>query len=446
MARSPVSKLLHWFTLNAHGRFFRDIGIVSAIRLSGGFLLFVTQIFLARWMDTGSFGIYSFAWTWVAVLGSLAGLGLTSTSIRFLATYYQVGDFDHMRGLVRHAFRATVSVSFAIALVAAAIFEFALSGSPFLPALRTAMLAIPVMAILNIDAAFARGMNWMSLATVAEQIGRPTLLLLIGAVMVAVSTERSATAFVLACLFAYFAVTAIQHIVVHKKLDRAMRTGPRKQDIRIWRKVATMQMLINGAQMLRMNGDPIVVGALLGPREVGIYIAAVRTATLVSFLLMITSVVAQPRFAAIHASGDRRALAAFFAVARRWTFLASLASASALAFAGKFILGLFGSDYIAAYPSLLILLAGHAMAAMLGPVTSMLVLIDRQYSAALILGTATLLNAVLTVLLAHPFGAVGAAVASSLSLVASYGALFLIVRGQFKYWPDMKDTTQKLGA
>ena len=122
------------------------------------------------------------------------------------------------------------------------------------------------------------------------------------------------------------------------------------------------------------------------------------------------------------------------------------ASASALALAGKFILGLFGPDYIAAYPSLLVLLAGHALAAMLGPVASMLVLIERQYSAALILGITTLLNVALTMLLAHWFGALGAAFASSLSLVASYGALYLLVTDQFKDGPDLKDTTPKLGA
>jgi len=431
MGRSSISKLLQWLTISTHGRFFRDVGIVSAVRLSGGFLLFVSQIFLARWMDTRSFGIYSFAWTWVAVLGSLAGLGLTSTSVRFLATYREVGQFDHMRGLVRYCWRATVGVSFAIAAIAAGIFEFALPGSPYLPALRVAMLAIPVMAVLNIDAAFARGMNWMSLATFAEQVGRPSLLLVLGTVLVAMSAERSATLFVIACLTAYLAVTAVQHLIVHRRLGLVMGSGAGRQDLLIWRKVATMQMLINGAQMLRMNGDPIVVGALLGPREVGIYIAAVRTATLVSFLLMITSVVAQPRLAAIHASGDRTALAAFFAIARRWTLLASLAAASILAIGGKLILGLFGPDYVAAYPALLVLLAGHAAAAAFGPITSLLVLIDRQHSAAFILGLATLLNAILTMLLARPFGAAGAAFASSLSLVGSYCALFFLVKDQF---------------
>jgi len=129
--------------------------------------------------------------------------------------------------------------------------------------------------------------------------------------------------------------------------------------------------------------------------------------------------------------------------AKRWPNAAILRAPARLRWQAN---SYWGYLYIAAYPSLLVLLAGHALAAMFGPVASMLVLIERQYSAALILGVTTLLNAVLTMLLAHWFGALGAAFASSLSLVASYGALYLLVRDQFKDWPDLKDTTPKLGA
>ncbi|MGE0775176.1 MAG: lipopolysaccharide biosynthesis protein, partial [Sphingomonadaceae bacterium] len=308
MLKSTLSRMNQRLEAATYGRFFRDIGIVSVVRLSGGLLLFISQIFLARWMTTEAFGIYSFAWTWVAVLGSLAGLGLAATSVRFLAGYRALGDHDHMRGLVRHAWRATMGVSFLIAVAAWLMFELALPDSPYLPALRVAMLAVPVMAALNIDAAFARGMQWMSVASLAEQIGRPALLLLFGVILVEALGIRGAVPFVAACLAAYFLVTFVQHIVVHRRLASALGGGARRYDGVQWRKVSTMLLLLNGAQMLRMNGDPILVGALLGPEELGIYIAAVRTATLVSFVMTITSVVAQPNLSAIHARQDGQEL------------------------------------------------------------------------------------------------------------------------------------------
>lgn len=423
-------RLNSWMSASVHRGFFRDIGVVSVLRLSGGVLLFVSQILLARWMDTESFGIYSFAWTWVAVLGSIAGLGLASTSVRFLANYRALGDYVHMRGLVRYSWRATLAASLLVVLIAWPAFEVVLAGTPYLPALRVALLAVPVMAVLNIDAAFARGMQWMGIAPMAEQIGRPLILVVLGFLLVEVGERNSAIAFVGACLVAYLGVTVIQHVVIHRRLSQAIGCGDTGMDLATWRRVSNIQLFLNGALMLRMNGDPILVGALLGPSDVGIYIAAVRTATLVSFVLMITGVVAQPNFSAIHATKDRDALVNFFAIARQWTFLASLAAACVLSLSGSFILGLFGDDYKAALPALLILLAGHVVAAAFGPVNSMLVMADRKYSAIAVLGTTTLLNAILTIVLTHSFGIAGAAAASSLSLIFAQGLLFFVLRRQ----------------
>ena len=117
MIFATLNRLNQRLEAAVHGRFFRDLGIVSCVRLTGGFLLFVSQIFLARWMSTEAFGIYSFAWTWVAVLGSLAGLGLAATSVRFLASYNALGDHERMRGLVRYAWRSTMTVSALIAAI-----------------------------------------------------------------------------------------------------------------------------------------------------------------------------------------------------------------------------------------------------------------------------------------------------------------------------------------
>ena len=425
MIFATLNRLNQRLEAAVHGRFFRDLGIVSCVRLTGGFLLFVSQIFLARWMSTEAFGIYSFAWTWVAVLGSLAGLGLAATSVRFLASYNALGDHERMRGLVRYAWRSTMTVSALIAAISWVCFELAIPNSPYLPGLRIAMLAVPVMAALNIDAAFARGMQWMGISAVAEQVGRPALLLLIGAVLVELFDIRSPIAFVAACLFAYFSVTLVQHVVVHRRLQLALGPGLHQIDIGKWRQVSTMLLLLNGAQMLRMNGDPILVGALLGPSEVALYTAAVRTATLVSFVLTITSVVAQPNLSAVHARNDRRAMTEFFGTARRWSFVATLASGTLLCVLGKLILAQFGQYYVDAYPALLILVAGHVIAAAFGPLTSLLIMSDRQRTATVILGAATILNALLTYALAKPWGISGAAFASGFSLIFAQVALMI---------------------
>jgi O-antigen/teichoic acid export membrane protein len=186
--------------------------------------------------------------------------------------------------------------------------------------------------------------------------------------------------------------------------------------------------LLNGSQMLRANADPLLVGALIGPFELGVYVAAVRTATLVSFVLTITSMVAQPNLSAFHVGQRKEELEQFFATATRLTFVLSVAGAVILCIAGPIILRLFGQAFTAGYPTLLILLAGHVAAARLGPVTSLLVMTGYQRTAASIHTGATLFSALLLIALIVPFGVIGAAVAVAVSAFSTQLALYFVAR------------------
>ncbi len=56
---------------------------------------------------------------------------------------------------------------------------------------------------------------------------------------------------------------------------------------------------LDGSPTIRMNTDRPAVGVMLQPTDVAVCTAAMRTATLVSFVLMVVSVVAQPRIVAL---------------------------------------------------------------------------------------------------------------------------------------------------
>jgi O-antigen/teichoic acid export membrane protein len=180
--------------------------------------------------------------------------------------------------------------------------------------------------------------------------------------------------------------------------------------------------------MLRTNADTLLVGALIGPLELGIYTAAMRTATLVSFVLTITNVVAQPNLSAMHAWQEREELENFFGAATRLTFILSVTAAALLCIAGPFVLRLFGPAFTVGYPSLLILLAGHVSAARFGPVTSLLVMTGHQRTAAWIQGASTILSALLLIALITPFGVIGAATAVAFSAFATQLAFFYVAR------------------
>lgn len=424
-----TGRLAAWLSETAsHRSFFRAVGAISAVRLTGGLLLFLSQMLLARWMGVEAFGVYSVAWAWVAVLGTLGGLGFAGTSVRFLATYRAQGAQAQIRGLLRFGRLLTLASASFVAACGLLVVTAVASGSPYGSALQWAVLGIPLLALLALEAAYARGFGWMALSAVAEQIGRPAALILFAWLLMKLGTGTTARGYVMICVLAYLVAASAQHVVVRKRTHALIGAGPAESDTRPWLRVSGAMLLLTGAQMVRMNTDLVLVGALLAPADVGVYTAAVRTATLVSFVLTVTSVVAQPGLASLHAENRRAELAHFVATTTRSSFFVSLVIGTLLGLCGQPVLALFGPGFTAAYPALLILIAGHVLVAASGPLTSLLTMTGHHAPAAVVYCLSAISNGLLNLLLIPQFGIVGAAVASGLNLLLTQIALAVTVR------------------
>src|SRR4051812_41786457 len=218
----------------AHWAFVRDVGAVSLLRLSGGMLLFASQVLLAGWLGPTEFGIYSFAWSWVAVLGALAAFGLPATAVRFISAYREADSASRIHGLI--GFSRVVALGFSLAITAAAMTIAALTvpDSPYYPTLQVALLAVPVLAFLNLEAAFARGFGWMALSMIAEQAGRPLLLMGLGSLIVTAFGWRSAPMLAGACVLAYLFAALWQHIVLRMRIAAIVRRGPAEVERSAW--------------------------------------------------------------------------------------------------------------------------------------------------------------------------------------------------------------------
>jgi O-antigen/teichoic acid export membrane protein len=379
-------------------------------------------------MGAEDFGIYSFAWACVAILGTLAGLGMPGTSVRFIAKYEAEDDPSRLRGLLRFCRVNTLLAAMITTTLAMAVTVAFPGESHYSDALCLAFLAIPALAFLNLDAAIARGFNWMTWSALAEQIARPTILILLGAMVAVFVTDPGPGHFVVACVVAYVLAGIVQHSYVRKAVGSRVLPGERRAEPSEWLAMSAGMLLLNGSQTVRMNTDPLLVGVMLQPADVAIYTAAMRTATLVSFVMMVAGVVAQPRISALHALRSDRELSGFLAAMTRGVFLVSLAIGLLLAVAGRPILGLFGPEFVAGYPVLLVLVAAHVLAASGGPLTSALVMTGRQAWAASVHAAALPVNAVLSVVLISLLGLIGAALATAASLLLMQLVLYLLVR------------------
>jgi O-antigen/teichoic acid export membrane protein len=127
----------------------------------------------------------------------------------------------------------------------------------------------------------------------------------------------------------------------------------------------------------------------------------------------------------MYANRDEAGQRNFLNQCRKWMFSLSLVGTLALLFLGKTILSLFGPEFVAGYPVMVVLSIGLLIRALAGPLQGLLVVTGRQNVAAFALAVTVVINITLNILLIPKYGLMGAAIATSIAFGVE-SLLFLV--------------------
>jgi O-antigen/teichoic acid export membrane protein len=150
---------------------------------------------------------------------------------------------------------------------------------------------------------------------------------------------------------------------------------------------------------------------------VAIFGVASRVAGLVGFVVAAVSTMAGPMFTELHGQGRSDALRDLVVSAGRWMLWPSVAAAAILIVFGPWVLGLFGSEFVAGTQVLWILLGAQIVHAAAGPVFVLITFTGFHHQSARIYGYMLLLNVLLNVVGIHLFGLYGAAAAALVTAI-----------------------------
>jgi O-antigen/teichoic acid export membrane protein len=408
----------------------RDALNAFAIRVASAGLAYVTQVLLARWIGTFDYGIFVGVWTWVLILGGLSSLGLNIALMRFVPEYTEKDRLSLLRGLLQQSRLVTVSVSTGVAVVALGLlwlFGAHLDRHYVLP-LMLGMLCLPPYTLTDMHDGLGRAKTWINIALVPPYILRPLLILVFMAIAKAAGLPLTAV-MALTCAIASTWLTAVlQAIVIERRLGEDVPRGPRQYQPGTWIAAAAPIWFISAAELAMQNTDVLFLQFFLSPDAVGVYFAALKTISLIAFVGYAVGSAVSSRLSALHARDDRPALIATIHDAVNWTFWPSLAGAALLLLAGRSLLSLFGPEFQSGYPAMVILVVGLLIRASVGPAEFMLRMLGAQTQCAYVLGGTALLNVLLNLILVPAYGILGAATATSLTLISATIAFALVGR------------------
>ncbi|HSM19911.1 MAG TPA: oligosaccharide flippase family protein, partial [Hyphomicrobiales bacterium] len=136
----------------------RGAMIAFAIRVASAGLAFGSQVLLARWLGGYQFGIFTYVWVWVNILGTLCTLGFAISAVRFLPEYRAVAQQDLALGFLFTGRRVSFSAGLASTALGLGVL-YLLDGviaEHYRVPLAIALVSLPAFAVIDFQDGVAR--------------------------------------------------------------------------------------------------------------------------------------------------------------------------------------------------------------------------------------------------------------------------------------------------
>lgn len=410
---------------------FRSASGTLALRIFSMATIFVTRVLLARALGIDAFGVFSYALTWLDLLSIAAVFGLERLIVRELAVYRTQADEARAKGIIRFGLILTTVLSIGLVGLAQLVLwlsqrqamlrlALAYTGAPvsFVAvdgvylSLALIIIGLPLLAVIRVGRAILQASQQIVVGQFPEFALRPGLFLVLLVLPLWSLTVWRAALFYLLVIM----VTAIISLCLLRRYRVFNATQPH-YDYRRWFSSLLPLALLEGAYFINGRIAAIALGLLANSTEVALFSVAERIMTLLALTLYATNYALAPHFARFYAQGDWKQLQFITTWGARGVFLiASLTGVIFIACANP-ILGLFGPEFVAAQPTLIMLVVGQVFNAFTGSVTVLLTTTYRERETTRAVVMSAVLSLIANAILIPAYGAVGAAAASTLALI-----------------------------
>ncbi len=410
----------------------RSAPVLDKVALGGGAMFiasgvgnglnYLFSIGLARALGPVEFGLYAIGVTFFNILSQIAPLGTATGVIKFVSESLARKGSPYAYDAVKLAIKTTLVSSLVIAVtlaVGAMPIAHYLYGTPELkPVLILFAIAIPFAAsttvLLNALQALQTIKPTILIRYVWEPIGKITLVgatLFLGYHVLGAVTAIG----VVMAVGSYFAIRALRTTSLSAS---ATTEGANAFRFREFVSFCSPVAISSIFGVLAPRSDILILGYWVSVQEIGVYLACVQTAGIISLVLGAFETAFAPFIARVLVLNDGRQLKAVYQSLSRLVVLFTVPLCVLLNMLADPILGSFGDAFRAGWILLAILTTGHFVSSMASSPNHILLM--GGHSTTVMLNTIVigLLQILVSFILVPYFGLVGAAMASTGALLA----------------------------
>jgi len=401
---------------------------------------FVFSILVTRWYGAEVMGIYSLVTVYMMFAGMVSFLGLNTSIVRMIPEHIAKFSIFSAERIYYKFFKLVFFLSFVTSIVAYSSVDFIavnIFKKDFMSFLfAIASLFIIPQAFMSLNLQVVRSLKAIKLLATVE-IASSICKVIILIILFYLFNDKYDSVYAL--FLSNFIMAIVSFYIVFslfnsKKKDSIDSTNYYEPTVKYIFSISLPMFLTSGMIMLILQIDTVMLSMYSTLKAVGIYAVIVKLAGLSIFVTASINTIAGPKISELFHSGKMDELKNMTQKTTKFAVLITLPIILITIIFGKYLLSVFGSEFVEGYNTLIILLSALFISTTAGSEGYFLNMTGHQKVYNYILILSSMLNIGLNYLLIPKYGIEGAAVASLISkgfwmLIAS-----LYIKRKFNFY------------
>lgn len=352
--------------------------IAFVLKIIGAALAFFLQVVIARYLGASDAGIYFIAFTIVTLFATVARLGMDNSVTRYVAAHASEQDWSKVTGVVRQAIRISLVVSIFLSIIlffqSDWIANKLYGKTELVVPLKIMSLVIAPLSVMTIYASALQGLKKVAGVVLLQSILIPLIAL---AAMLYLAPAFGIQGVALAYgLGVGFSLGVGIWLWQTSSSAWIHRTSEFSAKLLLSSSVTLLWAVL--LQQLSLAIPMLFLGVWGSSAEAGIFSAAQRTANLIGLVLIAANIIVAPKFAELY---QQRNMEGLGRLARQGALLMSAMALPALVLfivAPKWVMGLFGAEFVEGWLLLVIMALGQLINVMTGSVGLLLIMTGNE--------------------------------------------------------------------
>lgn len=393
------------------------------IRIGGLLAGYGFTYLIARNYGAATNGLIALSFTLLLCISIFGRLGIDINIVR----YYTASNNKYDKGLFYKLVLVSFFTSAALAILlflSKDVFIYKIFNKPQLePYIIWIVISIPLWAIILVCGGLFRAKKQNIWFAFLDNPGRFILSLLAFIVLLYISDDA-----LVPIKAHFFGVLFLAIIAITKSIKSLDGVSFVSNSNTISFLKESFPMMVSGAILVFLGwADTFVLGVYETDKVIGVYNVTLKIAALTSFSLHALNSILAPKIAKSYQNKDEVSYKKMIYFSTKLNFFITLVIVLFIIYFQKFILGLFGEEFLSGTKVLIILCIGQLINSLSGSVGIILQMTGQQKAYQNIVLIALVINIILNFMLTPIYGAIGAAIATviSISFWNITGAIYL---------------------